>query len=184
MSLERLIEEVQARNQAALDAETRRQDEERSRIALDRDRRIATAREEIARQSAADLARDRIQRLASAKLEARKRLFESQESRARAEIDQVRSLLSEFTEGPEYPRVLRKMFAFASSELGRSIRVAGRSEDAATLRAIAGKGFEPEPVPILGGLIASSSDGRRRLDLSLDELLRLREGHVRELLRN
>ena len=37
--------------------------------------------------------------------------------------------------------------------------------------------------PILGGLVASTPDGHRRLDLSLDELLRLREGEVRELLR-
>ena len=184
MSLERLIEEVQARNQAARDAEKRRQDEERNSLVQDRERRIAALREEIARQSSADIARERIQRLASAKLEARKRLFEAQEARARAEIEQVRALLAEFTESPEYPAALRTMYAVAARELGRSIRVAGRSEDAGTLRAVAGKAFDPDPIPILGGLVASTADGDRRLDLSLDELLRLRENHVRELLRN
>jgi len=75
MSLERLIEEVRARNRAALEAEQRRQAEERDRILQDRDQRVAKLRAEIAHQSSTDVARERVQRLASAKLEARKRVF-------------------------------------------------------------------------------------------------------------
>jgi vacuolar-type H+-ATPase subunit E/Vma4 len=184
MSLERLIQEVQARNQAALAAEKRRQDDERSRILRDRDQRIEKLRSEIARQSAADGARERVQRLASAKLEARKRLFEAQERRARAEVDGVRDLLAQFTSSPEYPKVLEGMFGFAVRELGRSVKVAGRADDAALLRTLAGKSYDPAPRPILGGIVVTTADGHRALDLSLDELLRLRENLVREILRD
>jgi vacuolar-type H+-ATPase subunit E/Vma4 len=183
MSLERLIDEVQARNQAALVEEQHRQDAEKAKLLADRDQRIEKIRGDAARQSAADTARERIQRLASAKLEARKRLFEAQEARARAEIEEVRALLASFTSTPPYAEVLHGMYDFAVQELGRAVSVSGRTEDAETLRNLAGKGFDPTPLPILGGLVASTPDGHRRLDLSLDELLRLREGEVRELLR-
>jgi vacuolar-type H+-ATPase subunit E/Vma4 len=183
MSLERLIEEVQARNQAALAAEKRRQDEERARILRERDQRIEKVRSEIDHQTAAEGARERVQRLAGAKLDARKRLFEAQEQRARSEVDQVRSFLSEFTQSPEYAGVIRGMYAFAVKELGRSVKVGGRADDAPLLRAVAGKAFDSAPLPILGGIVVTTPDGSRRLNLSLDELLRLRESQVREILR-
>jgi len=184
MSLERLIEEVQVRNEAAVQAEARRQQAERDRILAERDRRIETLHGEIARQSEAESARERVQRLASAKLEARKRLFEAQERRTRAEIEQVRGLLGEFTGSPEYPKVLQGMVDLAVRELGRSVKVGGRVEDAPVLRTVAGKSYDPDPRPILGGIVATTPDGHRSLDLSLDELLRLRESQVREILRD
>jgi vacuolar-type H+-ATPase subunit E/Vma4 len=76
------------------------------------------------------------------------------------------------------------MVDLALRELGRSVKVGGRAEDATILRTVAGKSYDPSPRPILGGLVATTSDGHRSLDLSLDELLRLRESQVREILRD
>jgi len=93
-------------------------------------------------------------------------------------------MLTEFTQGPEYAGVLEGMFAFAQKELGRSVKVCGRADDSALLRSVAGKAYDPAPLPILGGVVVTTPDGDRRLDLSLDELLRLRENQVREILRD
>ncbi|MGI0130371.1 MAG: hypothetical protein ACREEC_09520, partial [Thermoplasmata archaeon] len=70
----------------------------------------------------------------------------------------------------------------ATAALGRPIRISGRADDAAVLAKVAGKAFDPTPQPILGGLVAETADRSRRLNLSFDELLRLREDEVRELL--
>ncbi len=99
-----------------------------------------------------------------------------------ASLETVRALLRKFTQGEEYPEVLRRMYALALDELGKDVRVSGRAEDAAVLRSIAGRSFDPTPASIPGGLIAETPDGARRLTLSFDELLRLREDRVRSLL--
>jgi vacuolar-type H+-ATPase subunit E/Vma4 len=183
MSLDRLVEEVRARNDAALQAETQRVERERARIGSDRDTRIDQIRSDVGRRATADAARERVQRLASAKLEARKRVFEAREDQAHVALDQTRELLREFTEGDEYPKVLKRMFAYATSELGKDVKVAGRAEDASTLKSVAGKAFTSSPLSIIGGLVAETTDGARRLNLSFDELLRLREDKVREILK-
>ena len=74
------------------------------------------------------------------------------------------------------------MLGVATSTLGRQVRVSGRTEDAVVLQKVAGRSFDPEPRPILGGLIAETPDRSRRLNLSFDELLRFREDQIRELL--
>jgi vacuolar-type H+-ATPase subunit E/Vma4 len=183
MTLERLVEEIRGRTASEIAEEQKRVDGEKQRIVADRDRRIERIREEAARQSAADVERERIQRLAAAKLVARKLVFEAEEGRARKAIGGVREMLNDYTDSPEYPTVLKGMYAYAVSELGAGMKVTGRKEDADVLRSLAGKGFQATPVPMAGGLIAETADGSRRLNLSFDELLRLREDRVRSLLK-
>ncbi|HXW66958.1 MAG TPA: V-type ATP synthase subunit E [Thermoplasmata archaeon] len=182
MSLDSLIEEIRARGEAELRATLEAQRTELGRLASERDRAIADAGTASARSADAEIARERAQRIAAAKLAARQRLYEARERRLEEGLRATRVLLAEFTNDPEYPEVLRRMVAVATNELGRPIRVSGRAEDAARLGKIAGKSFDPTPRPIVGGLVAETPDGNRRLNLSFDELLRLREDRVRELL--
>ena len=74
------------------------------------------------------------------------------------------------------------LMTVATDSLGKQLKISGRAEDAALLAKVAGKCFDPAPLPIVGGLIAETPDGSRRLKLSFDELLRLREDRVREIL--
>jgi vacuolar-type H+-ATPase subunit E/Vma4 len=97
-------------------------------------------------------------------------------------IGQTRAILSGFANSPEYAKVVKRMVTYASDRLGKPTKVMGRAEDAALLKKLAGPSFDPTPQPILGGVIAESADGSRRLNLSFDELLRLREDKVRDLL--
>jgi vacuolar-type H+-ATPase subunit E/Vma4 len=182
MSLEDLVEEIRRRGEAELRSVTDAQAKETARLTADRDHRIAEIRSESARTTEAEVGRERAQRLAAAKLQARKQLYEAREKRLGAAIVATRELLEGYTATSSYSPTLKRMFQAATDQLGKSIRVMGRAEDAALLGKIAGKSFDPTPARILGGLVAETTDGSRRLNLSFDELLRLREDRVRELL--
>lgn len=182
MPLERLVEEIRSRANVELERERHRIAEETARVVADRDRRVGELKSESARLTEIESARDRAQRLAAAKLQARKLQYEAQEARVGGSLRQVRDLLEEFTETPEYAQVLKRMVATATDQLGKQIRIVGRAKDAALLKGAAGKAFDPTPASILGGLIAETSDGSRRLNLTFDELARLREDRVRALL--
>ena len=182
MSLDALIEEIRTRAQAELRATEAAGAAAAAQVAERRDRAIAEIRATSARATDAEVARERAQRIAAAKLEARKSLYEAREQRLERGLDETRALLASFTERPEYPSVLKRMVQVAGDELGRPVKIMGRTEDAARLQRAAGKAFDPRPQPILGGLVAETMDGSRRLNLSFDELLRLREDKVRGIL--
>ena len=182
MTLERLVEEIRRQAEADLKAETDRQDAERTRIAADRDHRIEEIRAEAKRSGEREAAREHAQKVAGARMAVRKMAYEARERQVGDALVQSRKLLSDYTDDSEYPAVLKRMYAAAVEQLGKSIKVYGRAEDASVLRSVAGKSFDDTAAPILGGLIAETADGERRLNLSFDELLRRREDQLRDLL--
>ena len=182
MSLESLVDEIRRRGEAELATITSGRDADAATILSETDRRLEQVHAESARATDAEVARERSQRMAAAKLRARKLLYEAREKRLENALAETRALLEEYTGSAQYPAVLKRMVVAATETLGKPLRISGRGEDAALLAKAAGKSFDPTPVPILGGLVAETPDGSRRLNLSFDELLRLREDRVRELL--
>jgi vacuolar-type H+-ATPase subunit E/Vma4 len=182
MTLEALVEEIRRRGEAELQATLASEQGEAAKIQKERDEKVAEIQESSERATESEVAREKAQRIAAAKLQSRKMLYEAREKRLEEGLAETRALLSEFTSTPAYPAVLKKMVDAAGSSLGKQLRISGRGEDAAVLSRVAGKSFDPTARPILGGLIAETPDGSRRLNLSFDELLRLREDAVRELL--
>ncbi|MCI4331277.1 MAG: V-type ATP synthase subunit E [Thermoplasmata archaeon] len=182
MPLERLVEEIRSRAELELERERSRIEGEKAKITQDRDRRIEELKAEGARLAEIESARDRAQRIAAAKLQARKLEYEARERQTAGSLQQARQLLADFTNTPEYPQVLKRMFAVATDQLGKQVKVSGRAEDAAVLKTVAGKSFDPAPLSILGGMVVETADGSRRLNLTFDELTRLREDRVRALL--
>ena len=182
MSLENLVDEIRRHAEAELRATEEHREAEAVRIAADRDHRVAEIRAASQRATEAEVARERAQRLAAAKLQSRKMLYEAREKRLENGLRETRTLLADFTSSPAYPSVLKRMVEVAGDSLGRQLRISGRAQDAALLAKAAGRSFDPTPIPILGGLVAETADRSRRLNLSFDELLRLREDTVRELL--
>jgi len=182
MTLESLVEEIRRKGEAELESIAQHRAAETARISADRDGKVGEIRTQSARATDAEVQRERAQRIAAAKLRARKLLYEAREERLKNAVAETRELLRGYTASAAYPNVLRRMCAVATDALGKPVRVSGRAEDAGLLGKVAGKSFDPTPQPILGGLIAETPDGTRRLNLSFDELLRLREDKVRELL--
>jgi len=182
MTLDRLIAEIRARGEQELAEETRKFEAEQARLQRDRAQRVQAIQGDFQHRTEAEVRRERSTRVAGARMQSRKLEYEAQERAMNDSLAGVQALLRQFTQGPEYPEVLRRMLSVATDELGKDLKVAGRAEDAALLRSLAGKSFDPTPVPILGGLVAQTPDGDRRLTLSFDELVRLREDRVRALL--
>lgn len=182
MSLERLVEEIRSQGEVALREVEAQLDTESKRIAEERDRRIRELAEQAQRQGELEANREKTQRIAAAKLRARQKLYEAREARLEHALGETRELLRAYTSTPQYPKVLERMVQAARAEFGPTLVVRGRAEDSTLLKQVGGGSFQDRPEPILGGLIAETPDGRRRLNLSFDELLRLREDRVRELL--
>jgi vacuolar-type H+-ATPase subunit E/Vma4 len=182
MSLESLVDEIRRRGEAELAEITKTRDAERAKALAERAQRVEQVRSESARVTEAEVARETAQRLAAAKLQARKLLYEAREKRLASAVAETRKLLEEYTRSTQYPAVLKRMATAATDALGKQIRISGRSEDSYVLAKVAGKNFDSTPQPIVGGLVAETSDGSRRLNLAFDELLRLREDEIRELL--
>jgi vacuolar-type H+-ATPase subunit E/Vma4 len=182
MSLESLVTEIRTRGQAELGTIEAARVAEAGRVAANRDAEIAALRLESTRGAESEAARERAQRIAAAKLKARKLLYEAREARLEEAIQETRKLLQAYADSDEYPATLKRMLDVATNRLGKQIRVMGRSVDASRLTKLAGKSVDATPLPILGGLVAETPDGSRRLNLSFDELLRLHEDRVRELL--
>lgn len=182
MALDRLVDEIRQRADAELRAEEARAAAEERRVLDEAERRAQEIRADTQRRAEAEAGREVAQKVAGAKLQARKLVYAAMERRTSAQLEELRGMLGEFTETSEYPKVLKRMYARTVEQLGKQVRVSGRREDAAVLKSIAGKGFDDTPQAILGGFIAESADGARRLNLSFDELLRLREDRVRTVL--
>jgi vacuolar-type H+-ATPase subunit E/Vma4 len=182
MSLESLVDEIRARGEAELRAVAERRTKELAAIAADLDGRVAALRAGASRATEAEAARERAQRLAAAHLAARRQEYGAREERLASGFEATRRMLSDLTEGARYSGILKRMIASAADRLGRSVRISGRSNDADLLERLAGRAYDPTPRPILGGIVAETPDGRRRLDFSFDELLRERADAVRGLL--
>jgi V/A-type H+/Na+-transporting ATPase subunit E len=182
MSLESLVEEIRQHAEAELREIADRQATERARLVAERDRRVAEVRAASQRATEAEVARERAQRLAAAKLKARKMLYEARERRIESGLKETRTLLKEYTASSKYAATLKRMVEVAGDALGPQVVISGRREDKSLLARVARRAFDPSPQPILGGIIAETPDKSRRLNLSFDELLRLREDEVRELL--
>lgn len=182
MALEDLVEEIRRRGEAEIEKIRSTRSAEETRVRAEREQKLAEIRTQAARSAEVEAAREKAQRLAAAKLKSRKLLYEARERRLENAVAETRTLLQEFTTSREYDAVLRQMIDVASRALGKQFRVSGRAEDASRLSRVAGKAFDPTPQPILGGVVVETTDGARRLNLSFDELLRLREDRVRELL--
>ncbi len=182
MSLESLVDEIRARGESELKAVLERRDAELGRLAAERDARVSALRAASRKATDAEASRERSQRLAAAHLAARRMLYEAREERLDRGLAETRELFGALGNGASYPTIVRRMIASSTSRLGRSARISGRREDATLLARLAGPGFDPTPRAILGGIVAESEDGHRRLDLSFDELLRQRADAVRRLL--
>jgi vacuolar-type H+-ATPase subunit E/Vma4 len=182
MSLDRLLDEIRAQGAQELAQAEEKSSSEKLRIVNDRDRRVKQLRSDLETQATNEARRQHGQKIAGARMQARKLEYEAQEAALEGSLASVRDMLKEYTRSTEYPDALARMYAFAVDELGKDVRVMGRAEDASALKNLAGKGFVTQAQPILGGLIAETADGDRRLTLTFDELLRFREDRLRELL--
>ncbi|MDE1820528.1 MAG: V-type ATP synthase subunit E [Euryarchaeota archaeon] len=183
MTLDSLVKEIETRSakevrelEAKLEGE-RRAIEETARTESER------MRAESEKKAQIEAAREKARLVASAKLQAKKVLFEAREKRTAAALEEVRLRLGAYAKGPEYGPLLSGMVSAGSTALGGDVRILARPEDVsllpAKMRALVDTA---RPLRGMGGLVVEKKDGSRSLNFTFEELLRLREDRVREIL--
>ncbi len=183
MTLEALLQETQARGEAELKEVQSRAQVEIDQLRKETAKEVAEVQTRFAQQGEAESAREKARELASAELKAKRTLFEAQERRIRGALEELRGRLSAYTRTPEYPKLLSGMVDLASSTLGASLRIRARAEDVTLLPAPAQKLVDRKaPLTTLGGIVAETPDGARAMNMTFEELLRLREDRLREIL--
>lgn len=183
MTLQTLVKEIEARSakevrdlESKLEAERKSVEEQ----AREESGRIKT---EADRRAQLEATRERARLVAAAKLQAKRMLFEAREKRTAAALEDVRQRLAAYAKTPEYAPLLTNMATAGAAALGGDVRLLARPEDEpllpAKLRALVD---DDRPLRTAGGLIVEKKDGSRALNFTFEELLRLREDRVREIL--
>jgi V/A-type H+/Na+-transporting ATPase subunit E len=183
MTLQALVKEIEARSAKEVRDQDSKLEIERKAIEDQAREEAARIRSEADRRSQLEATRERARLVAAAKLQAKRMLFEAREKRTSAALDEVRQRLAAYAKTPEYAPLLANMVAAGTAALGGDVKVLARPEDEpllpAKLRALVD---DDHPLKGSGGLIVQKKDGSRSLNFTFEELLRLREDRVREIL--
>jgi vacuolar-type H+-ATPase subunit E/Vma4 len=183
MTLEALLQETQSRGEAELKELQDRTRAEIEKLRAETAKEVEEIRARSTRKGEAEAARERARELASAELRAKRVLFEAKELRIRGALEDLRARLASYTRTPEYPKLLSSMVDLATATLGPSIRIRVREEDVPRLPARAQALVDRKaPLSVIGGLVAETPDGARAMNMTFEELLRLREDRLREIL--
>lgn len=133
-----------------------------------------SAEDEAANKSQAEA--NRI--IGAAKLEAKRIIFDATEQMLERNLRRLEELLKSYASSDSYKELVLKMANYATKRLGKNALISCRSEDKQLL---AKKGFRlmDNELNCIGGIKAYDSDMSVELDLTFEELLRMKEEQIR-----
>ncbi len=168
MTLDSVIQAIQAKGKAEVDAILAEAQAERERslveVRAESDKALAEA--EVRADGAAD--RKRVQDLARAELEARKLVLAAQKEVLDDVYQRALARLGNLKENPEFLRLLLKA---NEAEWRGGGKVYSSARDEAAVKGLVGKAYAGH-MDATGGLIIESADGSRRVDLRYESILR------------
>jgi V/A-type H+-transporting ATPase subunit E len=168
LTLETVVQAIQARGKAEVDQILAEAQAERERmlseVRAEADRGLAEA-EGRAKEAAE---RKRVQDLARAELEARKLVLAAQKEDLDEVYQSALARLGNLKENPEFLRVLLKA---NETEWKGGGKVYSTARDESVVKGLVGKAYAGH-MDATGGLIIESADGSRRVDLRYESILR------------
>lgn len=183
MTLEALVKEIETRSAKEVRDLESKLEGERRKIEEASHQEAGRLRGESEKRAQVEATRERARLVASAKLQAKKVLFEAREKRTATALDEVRTRLAAYAKGPEYATLLAGMVSAGTGALGSDVKLMARPEDVPLLPSkMRSLVDDDRPLRGMGGLIVEKKDGSRSLNFTFEELLRLREDRVREIL--
>lgn len=116
----------------------------------------------------------------SAKLKAKKILFEAINANMDTTFKTIKNEMKTFAQKPEYRDTLLRLVSYAKNTLGPDIIIHCREGD----RFVLGEMNVPigSSINTLGGIIAEDSEGKKEIDLTFEELLRTSEDKIKSFL--
>lgn len=168
MTLDTVIQAIQAKGKAEVDAILAEAQADRQRTLSDvrseADKALAEA--EVRAEEIAD--RKRVQDLARAELEARKLVLAAQKEVLDEVYQRALARLGNLKENPEFLQLLLKA---NEAEWRGGGKVYSNARDEAAVKALVGKAYAGH-MDATGGLIIESADASRRVDLRYESILR------------
>jgi len=138
-------------------------------------KRMKSAAEEAREMVAAQ----RAERLAAAKLEAKKIIAHAQDEAVTGSIEHVWSELRHFRKTKEYAKLLQSLAEHAQSELGeRDSVIFVAEEDQKILSGM--KNLSKKPIECSGGCIAETNDGSVRVNLTFEAIMETEQDALRK----
>jgi vacuolar-type H+-ATPase subunit E/Vma4 len=116
----------------------------------------------------------------SAKLKAKKILFEAINANMDTTFKTIKNEMKTFAQKPEYKETLQRMVSYAKNTLGPDIIIRCREGDHFVLGEMNVQ--IGSSMNTLGGIIAEDNEGKKELDLTFEELLRTSEDKVKSFL--
>jgi V/A-type H+-transporting ATPase subunit E len=125
------------------------------------------------------IAEERNERLAWARLEAKRIMAESEEDAIKGVMEELIEALSSMHGSAEYKEFMKSAISKASEELGGNVVVRVTKGEKSLVPK--GKGMKVEDdLDALGGAIVETADGRIRINLTLETLLDTRRDDLRK----
>jgi len=181
MVAETLLEEVEEKRKKTIELLETEYSEKKAEVEKKAAEQRAYIQDSSKREAEAAAQRERVRVGGAARLQAKKMMFDATEKMLETNVSALKHVLATYARSDDYHKMLSKMVAYANKRLGGRITVSCRPADAAALKGL-GAHVASSDLESTGGFKATSSDGTLELDLTFEELLRVREEAARALI--
>ena len=145
--------------------------------------KIASLKKKAEKEAEKLLAEQRNERLAWARLEAKRVVSEAREDAINSAIDDIFSSLKELKKSREYKNFMSKSISAAVKELGGTrLTVHVGKGDKKLLPKLPKTCRVATDLDALGGAVIETSDGKMKIDLTLETLIELRRDELRKMI--
>ena len=116
----------------------------------------------------------------SARLEAKKILFDAINTNMSTSVDAIKNELKNYTKKADYKKTLEKMILYAKRHLGDDITVKCRESDIPYIKDM--KVIMGSSISTMGGIMAVDKSQSKEIDLTFEELLENQEDEIKNFL--
>lgn len=173
-------EEIQDRKKKELAILNSLLDEKKNRIAQIKNERLTEIKEKYDSESDNKAKREFARITESARLEAKKILFDAINLTMSTALDSIKAELKNNTKKADYKKTLEDMVLYAKKYLGDDIIVRCRESDVPYL--MEKKVTIGSSISTMGGIIAGDKSQSREIDLTFEELLENHEDEIKNFL--
>ncbi len=173
-------EEIQDRKRKELAILNSLLDEKKNRVAQIKNEKLIEIKEKSENEAENKSQREFARITESARLEAKKILFDAINTNMSTALDAIRNELKNNTKKADYKKTLEKMVLYAKKYLGDDIIVNCRESDVPYLKEM--KVTIGSSISTMGGIVAIDKSQSREIDLTFEELLENNEDEIKNFL--
>lgn len=131
-------------------------------------------------QAEREVREERLRSVAAARLAAKRELLQAREDVLRRYEAGIEGSIDDFVKSDDYLRFLLKAIEDGAAKIGEGAAVHVNARDKSLLRGKkAGGELSKDPIDCKGGALVTSEDGKRRVDNTIESILRERTDAVR-----